>query len=238
MQAVSPVPRCWVKNKLPMYQFTVIGEEGAGKSTTLRWLAHHLQLPISISDRFLSSKGQKSYTRQFTAAQITDGLKVFDTKGLPSLEEKYARNIKQLLLGYCQEHSEVQWDYDPGDTQVWSSLTRTSPDSAEVEAPCQPFSKPSPLSASHATLFIVPYIDVDKDTNSTKMNRVVTMLSALRNQLIEPVIGVSSIGNCLGKEVRNAKVFAKAIGYTARRTFPLCSMQSDDKSNEEIYLPP
>jgi hypothetical protein len=92
-----------IRGNFPKFQIVLVGKEGAGKSTTATWLAHHLKTVESLRNMFTSASGDSSFTREFNMVQFTPTISVADTLGLPELKFKSLCGIKRLLDGTLVE---------------------------------------------------------------------------------------------------------------------------------------
>jgi hypothetical protein len=118
-----------IRDNFPKIQIVLVGKEGAGKSTTAYWLAHHLKTVESLRNTFTSASGGSSFTRNFKRVKLTPTISVADTYGLPDWSFKYLCAIKRLLDGTLVENNRASMTWSEAEDKKcrnsWSDVLFT-----------------------------------------------------------------------------------------------------------------
>ena len=161
-----------IEKTFPRFQIALIGKEGVGKSTTARWLAHHLNTEDSLKKSFTSAKKASSFTRTFNMVELTRTLAVTDTMGLPDLSPMYLCDIKRLLDGSLVKANakSMEWSKNTSEHLLdwlgWHKSCLGSPSSSAQEA--------NPKLQAHVLLLVISYKESTWDEDKEEVEKFVS----------------------------------------------------------------
>jgi hypothetical protein len=108
-----------VQRAFPQYQFFLLGENGAGKSTTLYWMAFHAKIHASTRNMFNMATGSGSHTQALSSAAFGDGVVMFDTKGLTDWDTNHLEHLGKLLSGHHRVGCPMEWRKEETTMSAW-----------------------------------------------------------------------------------------------------------------------
>jgi len=172
-----------IKDSFSGFQISLIGKEGAGKSTTARWLAHHLNTAESLTNSFSSARSGASFTRNFNQVELTPTLVLTDTMGFTELSPKFLCDIKRLLDGNLVSKA--------GEAMKWSETEMCKPET-KFWLPLRwyygwqdwcYYGKCNPINLQlqvHALLLVIPYT-ADSSNWAADVETINTFVSAMKS---------------------------------------------------------
>ena len=187
----------------PRFQFALVGHEGAGKSTTLYWLASHLGLPEALKNTFTSAESGASFTRGYNQVPFSASAVLADTMGLPNFHERYLCDLHHLMSGR---------NFRPGEAMVWKGA-------------CPSYFRrptaPQPEAAAHALLFVLRYTE-----DPAGIDELRSLIAAMRRfpglDLTDRVVFAVSHATDSHLRPRGTKwTFARALEVSELDLFPL-----------------
>ena len=249
------------------YQFAVLGENGAGKSTTLYWLAWHAQLAENVRELFTRSiRGSSSHTQMLISVPFSKAVSMWDTRGLPDFDVKHVSTVRRLLDGCMRLSLPMTWESEDSwaaiilssiisyFTSFFPSLYVLSPSPSEPKpyydtCACE---KPDPAAMPHAILFLLKHSENEKHKADLE-----NFISHARKQipLFEPVVAVTHLPEACNNLASTttgttpsscAERFAQGIGLREHDSIfaliPEKQAQGRKKSGSEngrdVYLSP
>jgi len=235
--AKTPYETCenaepFLDRRFSRFQFAAVGLEGAGKSTTLFWLAHHLELSEEVKNSCASAKIGASFTRHLNPIKLAPHLKkrsmvLSDTMGLPGFEEQYVCEMKYLMDGKFSKYQPMYWNGNCPFTSISSMISGMFTKQKEY----------NPSDEVHVLLFVINFIDESNEEERKELRKIIKKMKMGVKGLFDSDLTQRMVFAVSRAVTADVQEFARDIGISELDIFPLNTAATlMEKTN--VIVPP